>query len=263
MLIEALVPHLKARSRLRAALRGSLWERGPSLLRFHEEWSVLLAALQAGGADLFVVDPCYPNDEPPPVERINALMRHIGWGRTVLYLSPGLRDSHLLAELTGEGAPHVLVSGTDDDPSSVRATLGKASAHGFLARVVSGLKEETVHSGQSILTRVLAAALSCDRVEELADAMQSKPRDLSTLTRRWDLPPPRRILLWGRLIRAEGLRSLTGETLARVAFMIGYDDVSSLCRLYRNLLGCASHELARETAASLVAERLLREFSSA
>ena len=190
MFIEALVPHLTVRSTLRAALGRPRLEGGRSSVRSHEEWTALLAALEAGGPDLVVADPWYPNDEPPPIGMINALLRLMGWGRTVLYLSPGLRDSQLITALGLDGAPHVLVSGTDDHVPPVRATLGRASAHAFLARVVDRLDVETGHSGQSILTRALVASLNCDTVEELAKGMQSGPSNLSTLTRRWNLPSP-------------------------------------------------------------------------
>jgi len=260
--IQALLDDLKAAATLRFVLRRPPGDPAGPCLRCAGTWEDLLDGIACGSVDVSVVDPWAGGAQPSVGRRIGFLDEHLGPGRVVLYLSPVTYDADALVEIGRAGFSSILISGVDDDPAALRRALGGAAAHVFLDKTAERLDGHLEPAAMGFLVGALAAAIAAQRVDDLARALLMDVPSLRARTRTLDLPTPRELLRWGRLIQVLGFRRLGVGSTASLAYHTGYGDPGSLCRLFRTLLGHPASKVPDADAERLVAEGILGRIGS-
>ena len=255
--IEALLHDLRARSTLRSALKAHPGDSTGPVLHFAETWSDLLKCMGDGLLDLAVVDPWDERTDSSAHRNLGLLLDGLEESRVVLYVSPSTYDPGTLAEITRAGFSSLLIAGVDDDPGAVRQVIGSASAQLFLGSVASRLKGHLEPPRWEFLVCALAASIRSRGVDDLAYDVGMSARNLRTRAHELGLPSPRHLLRWGRVCHAAGLQGIGVRSTARVAFYIGYGDPASLCRLFREVLGCTAREFRESKMDKLVTEGIL------
>jgi D-alanyl-D-alanine carboxypeptidase/D-alanyl-D-alanine-endopeptidase (penicillin-binding protein 4) len=94
-------------------------------------------------------------------------------------------------------------------------------------------------------------------VQELADAMGTTPAAFAAELRREGLPPPSRILLWGRLLLAGALLDRDRTTVEQTAYQVGYSGASALARALKREVGRTPVEIAARGGMEEVHRRLV------
>jgi transcriptional regulator GlxA family with amidase domain len=118
-------------------------------------------------------------------------------------------------------------------------------------------------SGQAraILMAAAEVVATGGQAQELARALYLSPRTLLRWCNRAELPPPRRVLAWMRILLATELLDDPGRTVSSVAHACGYSSDNSLRRALQDFLDTTPTTLRKDGAFSLASELFLRELS--
>ena len=160
--------------------------------------------------------------------------------------------------------------------------LGREDSASALARRIRTVQGRTIHRllrralprgvpsrARSLLTTAAETVAAGGQAPELAAALGVNERTVPRWFERADLPPPRRLLAWLRLLLAAELLDDPGRSVASVARACGYASEVSLKAALRQFMGAPPSELrergAFETAANLFSRELfeLREAARA
>lgn len=160
--------------------------------------------------------------------------------------------------------------------------LGREDSAPALARRIRLVQARTIHRllrralprgvpgrARALLTTAAETVAGGGQAPELAAALGVTERTVPRWFERADLPPPRRLLAWLRLLLAAELLDDPGRSVASVARGCGYASEVSLKAALRQFMGAPPSELrergAFETAANLFSRELfeLREAARA
>jgi AraC-like DNA-binding protein len=94
---------------------------------------------------------------------------------------------------------------------------------------------------------------------DLAASLKLSERTLLRWAEQADLPPPRRILAWMRVLLACELLDDPGQTVLSVAYTCGYASDSSLRRAVQEFTGVLLTELRKQGAFATASEKFLAE----
>jgi AraC-like DNA-binding protein len=153
-----------------------------------------------------------------------------------------------LRTLYGWGVAEVVVLGREDTAPALRRLVD-----GVRARAVHRLLERalprTVPSRSRALLAVAAETVAAGgQAPELAAALGVNERTVLRWCERADLPPPRRLLAWLRLLISADMLDNPGRTVAAAAGASGYASGVSLKAAFRQFVGATPSE-AREAGA--------------
>lgn len=217
-------------------------------------WQQLPQALERRPIDLVLIDAQVR--DPLPFPRLSWLRRQHPHVASLIVLDARGRELDLF-RLGRLGVDEVLLDGPDAGlaglPGALDRALVRAAARRVGARVggraptlfLDGLVWAVEHADESPTPEALAHAV--------ARSVDSYRRAL----RAADLPPPTRILLWGRLIRAAHLLENEQLTVERIAHGLGYAAATSLARALRRETGASPSELRAHGGLSTVLDALL------
>ncbi len=145
-------------------------------------------------------------------------------------------------------------------PRDITAVVEKAIAASLATRVVRAQGRGLPPLGREALRWAIEHAEFRPQVSELAAAMAMGPRALSREMRSLKLGSARKLLLWGRLIRASHLLERSVETVESVAFRLGYSSSGALGKALKRHVGYSPTELLEHGGVQL-AINVLRERS--
>jgi transcriptional regulator GlxA family with amidase domain len=143
-------------------------------------------------------------------------------------------------------------------PRHIMAVVDQAIAASLATRVVLACGGSLPTLGQEAIRWAIEHAESRPQVSELAVAMAVGRRPLSREMRALGLGPPRKLLLWGRLVLASHLLERSTETVERVAFRLGYSSGGALGKALKRHVGYSPTELPRRGGVELTI-RVLRK----
>lgn len=147
----------------------------------------------------------------------------------------------------------------DDTPEAVRRCLRQVRVHSLQAWV-EGVVGTAVNPEAAVLLRAsVEVVLEWGQTRDLARAVHTSTRTLDRRCSEAGLPPPRRLLLWMRVLLATTLLLDRGRSLESVAFGCGYASKQALRRAVHGLLGARLRDLRRANSFSLVATAFLEE----
>ncbi|HYJ78039.1 MAG TPA: helix-turn-helix domain-containing protein [Longimicrobiaceae bacterium] len=246
------------------ALRDRLLEAQAGAFRLArvDDWAALRQALFRSPAAVAVVDPCEPGRSGAPAAALRDLLAELPSATVLAALEVAPADGALLRTLMAWGVADVIVLGREDTPAAlahrVRAVQGLA-VHRLLRRA---LPRGVPGRARPLLAAAAETVAAGGQAPELAAALGVNERTVPRWFERADLPPPRRLLAWLRLLLAAELLDDPGRTVAAVAQACGYANEASLKAALRQFMGAPPSELRRRgafaTGAAAFADELFR-----
>jgi AraC-like DNA-binding protein len=208
------------------------------------DWDSLRASLRRAPATaISVVDP----QHAPPGE-LRVLLQEFPSATVLAVVSPALGRGDTLRELFAWGVADVIVRGREDTIPA-------------LARRVDGVRARTVHRlleralprtvpsrSRALLAAAAETVAAGGLAAELAAALGVNERTVLRWCERADLPPPRRLLAWLRLLLAAEMLDDPGRTVGAIADVSGYASAVSLKAAFRQFVGMTPRD-ARDRGA--------------
>lgn len=234
---------------------------GPYRPQVFADWAALRAAAgRAPPAAVAIVDAFGEGGEKGGLsEELRDLLREFPSLTVLASLEVDHRRPEVIRTLSAWGVADWLDRGRETTPAAVsrRLRLVRARPVQLLIRRAfpRGLPSRTRHL-LLVAAEVVAAG---GAAPELAAALDAAPRTIPRWLERADLPPPRRLLAWLRVLVVSDLLDDPGRSLESLARACGYTGAASLKTALRNLLDTTPRELRAAGAFTTVARAFADE----
>lgn len=202
----------------------------------------------ASPATVLVVDPYAEARAAETFPRLRALLRRFPSVPVVAALRLDPANARDLGMLLEWGVSEVVSVEDETTPAAVRARLRQAHARPFKRRLEQAMSRWVPPEARLVLMGAAEVAVEGGGAVELAGRLGIAPRTLAERCERLDLPSPRQIQSWMRILLACALLDDPGRTAYSAAFACGYATDRSLRRAVRSLLATGVTPL-RETGA--------------
>lgn len=224
-------------------------------------WSDLRRALRtAPPGSITIVDPYWGSFDGLSLELRDVLR---DFRSSTVLAAQRFEPTHYgdLRTLGQWGVAELICVGRED----TRAALGRRMRQ-MEARPVDRILRQVVRPGtrgrtRTLLTAAAATVAAGGQAPELAASLDLTERTLLRWCARADLPPPRRLLAWLRVLLACDLLDDPGHTLASASRACGYAADMPLRRAIRNLVGAEPRDLREVGALATAAERFAGELA--
>lgn len=225
-----------------------------------EGWDALQAALvRVPPTAVAVVDPYGGGATDAPDPRLRRLLADFPSAAVVAALPVNERSAAHVGVLAAWGIADVVDLGREDTPPALRLCLERVRGR-FAARLLArALPRGTSGRARALLALAADTAASGGGSAELAAAMGTTERTVLRWCRRAELPDPRRLLTWLRVLFAAEMLDDPARTLEQVARACGYSGDAALRNAVRGMLGSPPSALRGrgfETAAAGFAREL-------
>ncbi len=154
----------------------------------------------------------------------------------VVYSDFSDRESDLF-EVGRQQINAVILPGLEDSPSAIQATLNRSLASAAAGVLETALEGQLAALGIAVVRWSMEHSFERPGVDELARSMGMSRSQLARELSRSGLPPPRALLLWGRLFQAARLLQGGITTVEGVAHALGYSTSSGLHRAFHQYVG--------------------------
>ena len=164
------------------------------------------------------------------------------------------------------GVSEVIDTGPESTPRGIHARLRQAHARPLKRNLERALSPFVSSEARNLLMGAAEVAVEGGGAPDLARAMAVAPRTLTERCTRADLPPPRQVQAWMRILLACMLLDDPGRTVYAAAWACGYSTDRSLRRAVSAFVGADSTTLRRGGAFAQAAGRFndrLREIREA
>lgn len=239
MRIAAFLQSPESHRTLRVAFPAATRHRQQDPLHFLQDWGQLLSHGRSGRYDVFLIEldshenSSWPAPTLPQLEELRAVVEPQG---IVLYVHPPLKTG-FLTDLGRMGFPFLVFKGIDDDAGSLLRVLARAAVRRRIFRLLGTFDDILAPPTQWLLLETLSGWPAPGSVRELAKSMGKSPRTLRRDASEGELPCPRELLRWARLLEAAALAGLGVRSPRDVSLLVGLEEVSSLHRLSQDLCG--------------------------
>jgi AraC-like DNA-binding protein len=229
------------------------------------DWDALERAMaRVPPTAVVVVDP-YAGSPGEPSPRLHALLRDLRSATVVAALPVTPQTMPHLELLARWGVADVVELGREDTAVALRRRLRRVQG-----RLVTRLLERALPRTTPTRTRALLAvaadtAAVAGGSPELAAALGVTERTVLRWCRRADLPQPRRLMAWLRILLASDMLDDAGRTLGAVARACNYSSDTALRNALRTFLAASPTDLRGRAfqAASAAFSRELFELREA
>ncbi|HEX8904167.1 MAG TPA: helix-turn-helix domain-containing protein, partial [Longimicrobiaceae bacterium] len=143
------------------------------------------------------------------------------------------------------GVSDVIDTGPESTPRGIHARLRQAHARPLKRRLEKGLSAYVGADARNLLMGAAEVAVEGGGAPELARALAVAPRTLTERCARADLPPPRQVQAWMRILLACMLLDDPGRTVYAAAWACGYSTDRSLRRAVSAFVGADATTLRR------------------
>ena len=246
-------PDTRLRERVRrAAGRGFEWHEP-------EDWEALREATRsAPPAAVVVVDPYFGSDR-----ELSPALRSFLWeypSVTVVAATQIRGDRYRdLRALGSWGVADVIGIGEDDTPDAIARRLRSVQGRPLQSLLERSLPPSMGGQARSLLAAAAAVVTTGGAALEMARALYLSPRTLLRWCEKGGLPPPRRLLVWMRILLAAELLDDPGRTVASVAHACGYSSDNALRRTLQDVLNTTPTELRARGAFQVAAAGFVEE----
>lgn len=213
-------------------------------------------------AALIVVDPYEPGGDELS-SALRALLLEFPSATVVTAL--GLRPDRYrdLRTLGAWGVSDIIVRGEDDTTEAIGRRLRGIQGRPLQSLLERSLPPNTSGQARALLMAAAEVVSTGGQAKELARMLYLSPRTLLRWCERAELPPPRRILVWMRVLMAAELLDDPGRTVSSVAHACGYSSDNSLRRALQDFLDTTPTILRREGAFTAAARAFLQDLAVA
>jgi AraC-like DNA-binding protein len=224
------------------------------------DWDELAAELgRAPGTAVSVVDPFAGSAPDAPAPALRALLEEHPSATVVAALRVEPAHADLLRTLLSWGVADVIALGREDsEPALARriAAVQARTVHRLLRRA---LPRGVPGRARALLITAAETVAAGGQGPELAAALGVNERTVPRWFARADLPPPRRLMAWLRLLLAAELLDDPRRTVSQVARACGYASEVSLKAALRQFMGAPPSALRERGAFATTARAFARE----
>jgi AraC-like DNA-binding protein len=150
-----------------------------------------------------------------------------------------------VATLLEWGVAEVVDTGPEGTPRALHARLRQAHARPLKRKLERALGNNVGGDARNLLLAAAEVAVEGGGAPELAAVLDVAPRTLTERCLRADLPPPRQVQAWMRILLACMLLDDPGRTVYAAAEACGYSTDRSLRRAVGEFVGSGASELRR------------------
>jgi methylphosphotriester-DNA--protein-cysteine methyltransferase len=143
------------------------------------------------------------------------------------------------------GVAEVVDTGPESTPRAIHARLRQAHARPLKRKLERALSGYVGTEARDLLLGAAEVAVEGGGAPELARALSVAPRTLTEKCIRGDVPPPRQVQAWMRVLLACMLLDDPGRTVYATAYACGYSTDRSLRRAVGSFLGADATTLRR------------------
>lgn len=228
------------------------------------DWRALkLAMARLPPTAVVVVDP-YAESPGEPAPQLLALLRDLRSATVVAALPVTSQTVSHLEVLARWGVADVVELGREDTAVGLRRRLRMVQGRLVTRLLERALPRTTPTRTRALLAHAAGVAAVAGGSTDLAQALGATERTVLRWCRRADLPQPRRLLAWLRVLLAADMLDDAGRTLASVARACGYSSDTALRNTLRTFLSETPSDLrgrAFDTASAAFSRELfeLRE----
>jgi AraC-like DNA-binding protein len=234
-------------------------------MQFVDDWDALRAALQdSPPAALVAVDP-YTRSYGSEAELAPEL-RSILWEFPTATVIAALevkrgrvRDLRTLGEW---GVKEVITLEEEDTAEAIARRLRSAQGRPLQSLLERSLPANISGRARAPLMAAAEVVAEGGHGRDLAAGLKLSERTLLRWAEQADLPPPRRVLAWMRVLLACELLDDPGQTVLSVAYTCGYASDSSLRRAVQEFTGVMLTQLRKQGAFATASEKFLEELNA-
>jgi len=219
-------------------------------------WDAVARLCDARPVQLAVVD-LYA-DGTPNFERVRELKRHFPTLSIVAYVAPSLDRLHDLFDAGRVGVDGLVLVDVDDAADVLRTRLEQAEARGLTTLLRRELGTRSFHPlvRDALLVAVVRAHERLSPAD-LARILAAPTRALARRLTDAKLPPPNKLLIWGRLLVAARLLESGTRSADRVAQTLAFPSGSAFRNAARRYLDASPGEIRGRGGARWVIGLLL------
>ena len=251
--LSIVVPDALVRARLARSLRPAY------RLVFHDGWKQFERALMEVEPVATVVDLFHPQG-PRSEARLMAAARECGFGVVICSSFIGREDRLYALGVAGIGS--VILEAEAGRRSVVRSAVEKAIARSIADGAAAALADSVPEEARTTLHWAVLHATEEPGVKALAAETGCSPESLRDGHRALGLPPPKRFLLWGRLLFAARSLARADASIETLAHRLGYASRSGLTRMMTRELGAPPRALRRQDVWGQAIAVLTRELTA-
>ncbi|HEX6910045.1 MAG TPA: helix-turn-helix domain-containing protein [Longimicrobium sp.] len=234
--------------------------------QFVDDWDALRTSLnESPPAALVVVDP-YTRTYGTEAELAPEL-RSILWEFPTATVIAALevrrgrvRDLRTLGEW---GVKEVIALDEEDTVEAIGRRLRSAQGRPLQSLLERSLPTNLSGRARALLMAAAEVVAEGGHGRDLAASLKLSERTLLRWAEQADLPPPRRILAWMRVLLACELLDDPGQTVLSVAYTCGYASDSSLRRAVQEFTEVMLTQLRKQGAFATASEKFLTELNDA
>jgi AraC-like DNA-binding protein len=228
-------------------------------------WRGLAAALErAGPAAISVVDPYHGARGNPSrlAVELRELRRAFPSAVTIAALSHREHGYQDIWTLSTWGVAEVLIVEEEGTPRAIRQLLLATRARS-LRRLLASLGLPDRGRTQALVDAASEVVVAGGQAEDMARALSVSRATLLRWCGVAGLPPPRRLLLWIRLLLAASLLDDPGHSVRTVSEVCGYSSPNALRNALRALSGLSPTELRERGGLKVLGDRFRADLSEA
>lgn len=232
----------------------------------HFAWSDLQAALsRAQLSSILLAEPLNPETAGETYERIEALRGILSASAAIPVVAISRHpesSGELLASLLTAGLTEWIDLSREGSPGGVERRLRYVSGVLVQRLLNRALPGPIPSRAQALLSVAAEVAAAGGDATELAAHLGVADRTLSRMCSRADLPPPRRLLAWLRVLLAAEYLDAGAWTLEAIARATGYSSGASIKTALRNMMRATPQQLRAQGAFSSVARAFAADLRS-
>ncbi|TVP54095.1 MAG: AraC family transcriptional regulator [Gemmatimonadales bacterium] len=229
-----------------------------------EDWDELREGIsQAPPAAIALVDPYQgqPEGDGPSLE-LHDILTSFPSATVIVAMdtdSSGYRDLWLLGEW---GIAEVLQIYEDTSQGALRRRLLSARAQPLRRLLAHDSTIQLTGRARSILDAAVATVMVGGYPKEMARSLRFSPSTMLRWCERSQLPTPRRLLLWMRMLFAAALLDDPGHSVFSVALACGYSGDQALRRALKSVVPHSPTQLRKMGAFDTVSQAFFDELAS-
>ena len=248
-ILAALVPTPRCHARLEAAV-GTL-----HAIRSVTSWPALERLCADHPVDVAVVD-LYA-DGTPNFDALRRMRARFGTVNVVAYVALLPERTRDLFDLGRAGVVGLLLTDLDDRPRTIRSVVERAEARGAADELRQHLAAQTPVVRDAVLVAVTRAHEHLNG-KLLAEILATSRRTLSSELERAGVPPPSKLVTWGRLMVAGQMLADRQRSADAVARALDFPSGSAFRNTCQRYLGLKPGEIRAAGGASAVIERFFK-----
>jgi AraC-like DNA-binding protein len=251
--VAALLSDSQRRERLRAALE----ERHELVAA--SSWPEFVAACERAPIVAGVID--LHDYAQPTFDALRQFRQRHGSAPMILYVATPPVAVEDVFEAGRFGFDAIIVAGRGDEPKAVQEILERAMARG-VGELVRPIVTAAAPVARDAALAVVARAYEHLTPESLARLLGVRRRALTDRLSEAGMPPPQKLIAWGRMIMAARLLEDRDRKVDAIALTLDFPSGSAFRNACQRYLGCAPHKVRERGGAAYVIQRFASELTS-